>query len=95
MDYRSRPSNDAYQSPTAGQPVPPHSSSLIRDAITATEQTLSELHDAINQLEQRLDTALTPASPAVTSADPSKQPVTSHIHGRVRILNEGFSRCSS
>ncbi len=68
------------------------SASRIRDGICMTEQTLSELDEALNQLERRLDTVLTPVPPSTTGqAQAKNQQIGSHVKGRVDILNEGFS----
>jgi len=70
------------------------SQSVIRDFVSYTEQTLSELHEAINVIEKRLETALSPVPPAAADTArslPGKtgdRPV-SHLAGRLMILNDG------
>jgi hypothetical protein len=77
-------------------PAPVDSASPIRDGVSQAEQLLSEIHDAIDALEKRLDTVLTPGPPTGASAAPPKnQPVASHVQGRLSILNEGFSHAAS
>lgn len=70
------------------------SASWIRDATSQSEQLLSDLHEQLNRLEQRLDTVLTPSapSPATTNSVAPKNPtpIGSHLRGRVAILNEGW-----
>ena len=66
------------------------SASPIRDGITGAEEILSNVHEAINALERRLETVLTPAPPS-TSPDTNKaRQSSSHLTGRVLILNDGF-----
>ena len=69
----------------------PESASLIRDLLTAQEQLLSELHDAMTRLEKRLDTVLTPASPERVPDAKISSTGGSLINTRLVILNEGFS----
>lgn len=68
------------------------SGSQIRDGISLGEQLLSEVHEQINALENRLDTVLTPTppTPAGATTQPAPMPVVSHVRGRVTILNEGW-----
>lgn len=75
------PKEDAQIGPTA-----------IRDRITGAESLMSDLHNAIDALEKRLDTVLIPVPPATGSgqgAGPSA-PI-SHVRGRLELLNEGTS----
>ncbi len=73
--------------------------SYIRDAISGSEQYLSELHETINALEKRMDTILSPAPPTVqaTGNGPRTSPVGggSHVQGRLMIINEGFAQESA
>ncbi len=69
------------------------SSSRIRDGVAHSEQMLSSVHEAISNLEKRLDTVLTPIPPSpVNTASTGKglSQSGSHLHGRVQILNEGY-----
>lgn len=69
------------------------SPSRLRDGVGGTEQLLSDVHEAINVLEKRLDTVLTPAPPTVNQLQQNAKqmtPMGSHLSGRVLILNEGF-----
>jgi hypothetical protein len=71
------------------------SPSVIRDGISYTEQTLSELHSVIDGLEKRLETALKPVPPqsadTIRTPQPSGPPV-SHLAGRLVILNDGYQQ---
>jgi hypothetical protein len=107
MDYQSAQSTPSPGYPsstrsTAGLayetkgPADPsvESPSVIRDGVCYTEQTLSELHTAIDTLEKRLETALKPVPPQADSnrtPQPSGPPV-SHLAGRLVILNEGYQQ---
>lgn len=73
-------------------PPPNESQSVIRDAITQSEQFLSDLHTAIELVEKRLDTALTPTAPPPGNQADGRvpKPVGSHVVGRLGILNEGM-----
>lgn len=72
------------------------SASRIRDGISAAEQELSQVHSAIDRLEKRLDTILTPVPPSTLSGNANKasQP-SSHVMGRIELLNEGFQHATS
>jgi len=77
---------------TGSIPAPSdESASKVRDQVSMTEQLLSELHEAISQLERRIEVALMPMppTPAPTGPNVNKQ-VGSHLLGRVQILTEGF-----
>lgn len=70
------------------------SSSPIRDRICSAEQWLSDLHMAVDNLEKRLDTVLSPVPPQVPATTNQTAPVgppKSHVQGRLEILNEGFN----
>lgn len=68
------------------------SPSQIRDAVSATEQAVGDLHEAINFLEKRLDTVLLPVPPSNTPGVPgTPQAIGSHMHGRVVQVNQSFS----
>jgi hypothetical protein len=72
--------------------------SRIRDGISQTEQLVSELHTSIAALESRLDTVLTPAAPtpASNAAQNNKlASVSSHVDGRLGILNEAMMQAIS
>lgn len=74
--------------------VPTESGSPVRDRLSASESWLSDLNMAIDNLEKRLDTILTPAMPSPpNAADPraAVQRSQSHLQGRLEILNEGFA----
>lgn len=94
MDYQ----NNAKESTSprgyyAGPVDSVESGSRIRDGVSHSEQVLSGIHEAIVMLEKRLDTVLTPVPPAsVSTASQNKQQmaVSSHLHGRMQILNEGY-----
>lgn len=79
---------------TACDPV---ESSPARNQISQAEQLLSDLHNAIDRLEQRLDTILTPIPPDVNKNGPSPTPTMpkSHVVGRLELLNEGFMHVGS
>lgn len=67
--------------------------SPIRDQISDTESRLSDLGIAIDNIEKRLDTVLTPSPPSGGTGANQGAPamMASHLHGRLKILNEGFS----
>lgn len=70
------------------------SPSMIRDAIGATEQSVSLLHEAITELEGRLDTVLSPQPPQLTTGGANAKdprPSSSQVHTRMQELNAGFS----
>ncbi len=93
MDRYGQQNANVYTTGTATGALasPDESASVIRDGVSNSEQTLSELHDVISGLERRLDTVLTPTAPATaSSATPNKpQPMLSHLAGRLSIVNEG------
>jgi len=93
MNYTNGTSTMSSGLISATKSVPePVSASRIRDGITAIEETLSALHDAIGSLESRLETVLQPQPPS-TAANASIRPASvpqSHVMGRVSILQEGF-----
>ena len=68
--------------------------SPIRDSITGAEQLLSDVHQSIDLLEKRLDTLLTPVAPTPPAQINSRVAATggpsSHVLGRMSILNEGY-----
>lgn len=70
---------------------PCEAATVIRDGISAAEQLVSELHDVIEGVERRIETALTPASPDIRPKD-NGQPLSpgSHISGRLMIHNEAI-----
>lgn len=90
----SRTATENASGQTAAITSPEDSASWIRDAVTQSEQSLSEVHEQLDYLERRLDTALTPVgpSPATALSAPPKNamPSGSHLRGRVMILNEGW-----
>ena len=93
MDYQRdhRPASTSLNAvPTA---PPTDSPSRIRDSVSNTEQFLSNIHDAIGSLERRLDTVLAPAMPTGSSTPSSAQVAksSSHLFGRLDILNDGLS----
>lgn len=70
----------------------------VRDRIGNTESWLSDLHGALDRLEKRLDTILTPVPPQGGTAGPDGPRVSqprSHVQGRLEILNEGFAHLSA
>ena len=75
-----------------GASVVPGSPSYILDGISGIEQNLSDIHNAIEAIEQRLVMVLTPVAPSAStdSAKQAAQP-TSHLRGRVVLLNDGLS----
>ncbi len=76
-------------------PSEPESGSPIRDCVGAAEQSLSELHNVIDGLEKRLDTVLTPMPPTGAGTNATQpQPVTSHVRGRLIILNDGYQHAT-
>jgi hypothetical protein len=86
-----------YLTQTARMDAPVDTSSRIRDGISMAEQLLSDLHDAISQLDKRLDVVLTPVPPQPTGGAgvAPKAANTSHVHGRLQILNEGHAAAVS
>jgi hypothetical protein len=75
---------------------PNESPSVIRDGVSYTEQTLSELHTVIDVLAKRLEMALSPVPPSTAAegargTGQSNQPV-SHLAGRLMILNDGYQQ---
>lgn len=96
MDYRAttQVASGYTGSVPLTQAVPTSSpeNSQIRDGVCQSESLLSEIHEALSALEKRLDTVLTPVPPSTASANGNvKQgPPSSHLHGRIGILNEGF-----
>lgn len=70
--------------------------SIVRDLISANEETLAELHDTISRLEGRLETALTPMppQPAAATSGPSAPPC-SHVAVRLGSLNEGYRHAAA
>lgn len=65
--------------------------SVVRDGLSANEQTLSELHETISRLEGRLETALTPTPPqpaSTTNCAPG--PPCSHVANRLASLSDGY-----
>lgn len=68
------------------------SSSVVRDGLSANEQTLSEIHETISRLEGRLDPALTPVppQPASTNSQTPNGPPCSHVTARLGALNDGY-----
>lgn len=63
----------------------------VRDGITSAEQLQSALADEVAALERRLESVLRPLPPqGQGSANPTPQPVCSHVVGRLSILNDGF-----
>lgn len=94
MDYSNQisPRQQFSTASSLGQGSP-ESSSPIRDAVSHDEQILSAVHEAISLLEKRLDTVLTPVPPQPSNTlnpDRATAPICSHLHGRMRILNEGY-----
>lgn len=72
---------------------PPSTSSPARDRISAAESWLSDSHVALDMLEKRLDTILTPTAPQGTSGvnQNTPTPLQSHVVGRLQILNDGYA----
>lgn len=87
---------NGYHTGTGAMPAPDLSPSVIRDTVGFAEETLSELHEAINHLEKRLEPALRPMPPVTDNIKPSPTgPPMSHVAGRLAILNEGFRQAVS
>lgn len=87
-------SNALAGSPSSSAPADPESESKIRNGIGMSEQELGALHHAIESLERRLETALTPQPPSVVSADKignAPTPVNGHIVNRLQDLNRGIA----
>lgn len=80
----------------AGSPTcDPIETSPARNQISGAETWLSDLHAAIDRLEQRLDTILTPVPPDVNKVNASTPTSPkSHVVGRLELLNEGFAHLS-
>lgn len=91
MEYGKQATSNGIGAGFIAPPTPDNSK--IRDEITQGEQILSELHATIEQLERRLDTALTPVPPQPAGLDARnvQSSVKSHLLGRVQMLNEGFA----
>lgn len=71
----------------------PIQSSPARDQICASENWLSDMHSALDWLEQRLDTILTPVPPDVNKqncATSTPSGPKSHVVARLDLLNEGY-----
>lgn len=68
-------------------------STPARNQISGAEQWLSDLYTAVDRLEQRLDTILTPAPPQIDRASAATgsvpTPLKSHVVGRLEQLNVG------
>ena len=62
--------------------------SKVRDGIEAQEKMLEMLHQSISNLENRLETVLTPQPPTVSGVDKaaSPAPVASYVNNRLAIL---------
>lgn len=94
MAYETMNGVGGYVPASTARSDAPETASRIRDGVGYAEQTLSELHETISQLERRLDTVLVPVPPSVASqgvqSRPAGQPA-SHVHGRLVILNEGYA----
>ena len=93
MDYGKSVGTSNYIASTriadaAGTPV----NSAIRDGISNAEQALSNIHEAIARLENRLETALRPVPPSTAPTGNVGVPTShgSHITGRLNILNDGL-----
>lgn len=100
MDVSGQNSSHALRNTALAQPSgyavhktamePTESDGKIRNAISQAEQILSEIHNAINDLESRLDTVLTPSSPSNAGTGAAgAQAICSHVKGRMDIVNEG------
>lgn len=90
MTHATNANSAAYVGPNIAE----ESGSPIRDGIGLAEQSLSAIHEAISFLENRLDTVLSPVPPSpanVAAVGKLPPPVTSHVHGRLVILNDGFA----
>lgn len=87
-NYQQSASPRNYAPPTES----PTSSSQARDRISSAESWLSDSHQALDALEKRLDTILTPVPPVGPGAanSPVPTPLQSHVVGRLVILNEGY-----
>lgn len=83
--------------PVGSATVPTDISSPVRDRIGGCESWLSDLHGAVDQLEKRLDTILTPAppQPSSTGGVAKNGQLQSHVQGRLELLQEGFSHLCS
>jgi len=71
---------------------PIETGSIVRDGLSANEETLAELHETINRLESRLETALTPMPPQPTGASSTTPvgPPCSQVAVRLAQLNQGY-----
>lgn len=74
---------------TAADPI---ESSPARNQIGNAEQYMSDMHSALDRLESRLDTILTPVPPDVNKTNGSPTPMgpKSHVVGRLETLNDGL-----
>lgn len=68
------------------------SPSIIRNAVCNIEDTVEVLSQSISVLEKRLDTVLTPPSPAVAGSPAPPSNVSSDVHQR---LSNVLSRLQS
>lgn len=73
-------------------PPPDQSPSQIRDRISRSEENLGVLHAALDQLETRLTTVLTPVGPAATGngSKDSPSPCQSHVLDRLTVVDMGI-----
>lgn len=84
-------SNAVNQNRQFSEPVPTPTSSKIRDGISYLEGQLADLHNIINTVGERFDTALTPEPPNTVSAtQPSVRPPMSPIAERLAYVCEGL-----
>lgn len=78
---------------TARMPAPDESERIVCNRVGTLEETLGAIHLQIEYLENRLDTALTPAMPSTKAGEREKapMPVMSHLCSRLVTLNEGMA----
>jgi hypothetical protein len=76
---------------------PIETGTIVRNGLSANEETLSEVHEAINRLESRLETALTPMppQPAGTSTAAPTGPPCSQVAYRLAQLNDGYRHAAN
>lgn len=77
--------------PSTSSPARDRISAAARDRISAAESWLSDSHAALDMLENRLDTILTPTPPGNDVNPAAPTPLQSHVVGRLQILNDGYA----
>lgn len=90
MDYRNAGNMSNQNVPMTDAPV----SSPVRDAISGGEEFISTLNAAVDRLERRLDTILTPTPPQTSGSGgsgASPTPLMSPVQARLRMANDAWA----